>query len=38
VFGRSAQFWIILQTTHDLSKAAIKTRGELEAIKPLVAA
>lgn len=38
VFGTSAQFWINLQTAHDLSKAAIETRGQLEAIKPLVAA
>jgi addiction module HigA family antidote len=35
VFGTSAQFWINLQTTHDLSKAAIKAREELAAIKPL---
>lgn len=32
VFGNSAQFWINLQTTHDLSKAAIQSREELEAI------
>lgn len=38
VFGTSPEFWINLQTQHDLSKAAIATRGELEAIKPLVAA
>ncbi|HEX4198772.1 MAG TPA: HigA family addiction module antitoxin [Caulobacteraceae bacterium] len=35
VFGTSAQFWINLQTTHDLSKAAIKVREELATIKPL---
>ncbi len=38
VFGTSAQFWINLQTTHDLSKAAIESRAEIAAIKPLVAA
>lgn len=38
VFGTSAQFWINLQTDHDLSKAAILARDELAAIKPLVAA
>jgi antitoxin HigA-1 len=38
VFGTTAQFWINLQTDHDLSKAAIAARDELAAIKPLVAA
>jgi antitoxin HigA-1 len=38
VFGTSAQFWINLQNAHDLSKAAIETRDELKAIKPLAAA
>jgi plasmid maintenance system antidote protein VapI len=38
VFGTSAQFWINLQNAHDLSKAAIETREELKAIKPLAAA
>lgn len=38
VFGTSAQFWINLQTTHDLSKAAIANRDALAGIKPLVAA
>lgn len=35
VFGTSAQFWINLQTTHDLSKAAIQGRKELDQIQPL---
>jgi len=35
VFGTSAQFWINLQTDHDLSKAAIAAREELATIKPL---
>ena len=35
VFGTSPQYWINLQTTHDLSKAAIEGRGELERIEPL---
>jgi antitoxin HigA-1 len=38
VFGTTAQFWISLQTDHDLSKAAIAAREELAAIKPLAAA
>ena len=38
VFGTSAQFWINLQTDHDLSKEAIAAREELSAIRPLVAA
>jgi antitoxin HigA-1 len=37
VFGTSAQFWINLQTTHDLSKAAIEARKELDQIEPLQA-
>lgn len=35
VFGTSPQFWINLQTSHDLSKAAIASRDELAAITPL---
>lgn len=38
VFGTTAQFWINLQTDHDLSKASISSRDELAAIKPLAAA
>ena len=38
VFGTTAQFWINLQTDHDLSKAAIAARDDLAAIRPLVAA
>ena len=38
VFGTSAQFWINLQTEHDLSKAAILNRQALAALTPLVAA
>ncbi len=38
VFGTSPQFWINLQTSHDLSKAAIEARQELAAIQPLVVA
>ena len=37
VFGTSPQFWINLQTGHDLSKAAIAAREELAAIRPLAA-
>lgn len=37
-FGTSAQFWINLQTDHDLSVAALAAREELAAILPLVAA
>lgn len=35
VFGTTAEFWMNLQTRHDLSKAAIVARDELAAIKPL---
>jgi addiction module HigA family antidote len=35
VFGTSAQFWINLQTNHDLSKAAIEARDDLAEIAPL---
>jgi addiction module HigA family antidote len=35
VFGTSASFWLNLQATHDLSKAAIASREELAAILPL---
>jgi antitoxin HigA-1 len=38
VFGTTAEFWMNLQTQHDLSKAAIAAREELAAIKPLKAA
>lgn len=38
VFGTTAQFWINLQSTHDLSRAAIAKREELEAIKTIAAA
>ncbi len=35
VFDTTAQFWINLQTAHDLSKAAIETRDEMALIEPL---
>src|SRR5271154_2750436 len=35
VFGTSAQFWINLQTDHDLSVAAIASKAELEMIREL---
>lgn len=35
VFGTSADFWMNLQTQHDLSAAAIKSRRALKSIKPL---
>lgn len=35
VFGNSAQFWINLQTGHDLSKAAIAARDEIRGISRL---
>jgi addiction module HigA family antidote len=35
VFGNSAQFWINLQTAHDLSKAAIENRESYEMIQKL---
>lgn len=35
VFGTTAEFWMNLQTRHDLSKAAIAARDELAAILPL---
>ena len=37
VFGTSPQFWINLQTAHDLSKAAMKAGEELARIEPLQA-
>ena len=37
VFGTTAQFWINLQTDHDLSKAAILARDELPKIEPVAA-
>lgn len=37
VFGTSPQYWINLQTTHDLSKAAIEGREDLAHIKPFAA-
>ncbi|HEY2752673.1 HigA family addiction module antitoxin [Phenylobacterium sp.] len=36
VFDTSAQFWINLQTQHDLSVAAIAAREELSSLKSLV--
>lgn len=38
VFGTSPQFWMNLQASHDLSKAAIAARDEIEALKSLEAA
>lgn len=38
VFGTTAEFWMNLQTQHDLSKAAIAGRDELAKIEPLRAA
>ncbi|HEX3917257.1 MAG TPA: HigA family addiction module antitoxin [Caulobacteraceae bacterium] len=38
VFGTSPQFWMNLQTQHDLSVAAIASREELAAIRPLESA
>ncbi len=35
VFGASAQFWMNLQSQHDLSKAVIDGGAELKAIPPL---
>lgn len=35
VFDTSADYWMNLQTQHDLSAAAIKVRHALRAIKPL---
>ena len=35
VFNTSAQFWINLQTAHDLSAAAIESREELSMVGPL---
>lgn len=35
VFGTSPQFWINLQTTHDLSKAAMAIGDQLARIEPL---
>jgi antitoxin HigA-1 len=35
VFGTSPQFWMNLQAQHDLSTAAIASRDELAAIRPL---
>lgn len=35
VFGTSPDYWINLQTAHDLSAAAIKAGEDLTAIKPL---
>lgn len=37
VFNTSPQFWINLQSQHDLSLAAIKGRTELAGLKALVA-
>jgi len=38
VFGTSPEFWMNLQTQHDLSVAAIAGRDELNDIQPLSAA
>lgn len=38
VFGTSAEFWMNLQAQHDLSRAAIAARDDLNAIRPLNAA
>ena len=38
VFGTSPEFWMNLQTQHDLSVAAIAGRDELNDIQPLIAA
>jgi addiction module HigA family antidote len=38
VFSTSAQYWLNLQTAHDLSVAAIQSAAELKAIHPLEAA
>lgn len=35
VFGTTAEFWMGLQASHDLSKAAIAAREDLAAIEPL---
>ena len=37
VFGTSPDFWLNLQSAHDLSVAAIETRDALAKIEPLVA-
>ena len=38
VFGTSAQFWMNLQTQHDLSATEIAERDELAEIRPIRAA
>ncbi len=38
VFGTSAEFWMNLQVQHDLSRAAIAARDDLNTIRPLDAA
>ena len=38
VFGTTAQFWINLQTAHDLSRAALSAKDDLAAIEPLAPA
>jgi addiction module HigA family antidote len=35
VFGTSAQYWMALQTQHDLSTAAISARKDLAKIQPI---
>ncbi len=37
VFGTTPEFWMNLQTHHDLSAAAIRAKDELKAIQPLQA-
>jgi len=36
VFGTSAQYWMALQTQHDLSAAAISTKKDLAKLQPIV--
>lgn len=38
VFGTTPQYWLNMQTNHDLSKAAIASRAELKKIPRLEAA
>lgn len=36
VFGTSPEYWMNMQATYDLSKAAIAAREDLAALKPLL--
>ncbi len=38
VFGTTPQYWLNLQSAHDLSRTAIDKRDEMSAIQPLAAA